>query len=427
VVEHRREVVQAMEGTQGYTDPPAHQQWVDTLSALRKGGRDQWERPGGDLLEKEVVYCALGMVAHGNAFASRVARSKGAQKALRSMAHLLRAAERASLEQRREIAQELADRRSMAQAWVRLRVEVLLCSPGETAARREARKEQRRVYARLRDGGGASGEDGEARRRGRERWVRRTKEEEGGGDRAGERRRWVNHSVEAPVARMGTPLAWMGKTGYRVWRWAAQLRRWRLRAVSNRAEPSRVLVEVAGLAPSQLHPQARRDIQEEEGARALLREAEARLAFCLAVAGLGAAARAWRAGKRRAGGKRKAQRAEREGEVDWRAKRPRARREEQVREHAGAAARKRARDEREEREEREEVEAMMEEEEWEPGGEWELERPRGKERRREPDATRGTYLGRIAEAAGIVREGAGAEPGWRPPVHRGGWGGQGEG
>eukprot|EP00310_Coccolithus_braarudii_P022730 CAMPEP_0183345398 /NCGR_PEP_ID=MMETSP0164_2-20130417/10821_1 /TAXON_ID=221442 /ORGANISM="Coccolithus pelagicus ssp braarudi, Strain PLY182g" /LENGTH=100 /DNA_ID=CAMNT_0025516533 /DNA_START=356 /DNA_END=658 /DNA_ORIENTATION=- len=86
VVEHRREVLKAMESTQGYQEPPAHQQWVDTVSALRKGKRDQWQRPGGGLLEKEVVYCALGMVAHGNVFASRVAHSKGAHRALKSMA-----------------------------------------------------------------------------------------------------------------------------------------------------------------------------------------------------------------------------------------------------------------------------------------------------------------------------------------------------
>ena len=188
------------------------------------------------------------------------------------------------------------------------------------------------------------------------------------------------------------------------------------------------MVEVAGFPLSQLPPQAQLELQDEERARNRLQEARRHLAARMAAAGLGAAARAWRAGRRRRG-KRKAP--PQEGGAEALAKRPRVEREAWVRERGRAAVRARGKRGREDREAREEVAEMMEIEGWDPTvgeAEWEERPARERKRARSPDTSRGAYLSRVMEGAGLgLPLEAGGEPRWIPPTERGGWGGQGDG
>ena len=122
--------------------------------------------------------------------------------------------------------------------------------------------------------------------------MRLRTEEEGDTGVAGEEARWQEHQVPVEIGPMlSEPTGWQRRSLTLPWRWAFQLRRWRLRAVRRRTEASRVLVEVAGLHMSELPPQAQLELQEEERARLRLQEARRHLAARMAAAGLGAAAR----------------------------------------------------------------------------------------------------------------------------------------
>ena len=52
---------------------------------------------------------------------------------------MLRAAEEAALARRKTTAQSLSQLHEVASAWMRLRAEVLLCTPAQAAARRSAK------------------------------------------------------------------------------------------------------------------------------------------------------------------------------------------------------------------------------------------------------------------------------------------------